>query len=232
MYRQQQKRALSLLGPCLVQIFGQTESPMCGTVLPPEEHSSDEDREQALSVGRPRAGIEVRILDEHDQELPAGSVGQVCLRGPTLMNGYWNRPDATAEALSGGWLHTGDVGILDDAGYLFLRDRLHDLVISGGMNVYPREVEDVLEKHPAVAEVCVIGVPDEKWGEAVRAVVVLREGTAAEEAELIGFVGGALAGYKKPKAVDFVTSLPRTSYGKIAKAEVRKTYWAHLDRRI
>jgi acyl-CoA synthetase (AMP-forming)/AMP-acid ligase II len=154
------------------------------------------------------------------------------LRGPTLMAGYWKRPEATAQTIIDGWLHTGDVGSVDEHGYLFILDRLKDMIISGGLNVYPHEIEDVLLTHPAVAEVCVIGVPDEKWGEAVRAVVVPAPGATVDPAELIAFSGQHLAGYKKPKAVDVVEALPRTAYGKVAKREVRAPYWAGLGRTI
>src|SRR5258706_10931016 len=157
--------------------------------------------------------MELRILDAQDDEVPPGEPGQICLRGPTLMAGYWQRPEATAETLAGGWLHTGDVGRVDEHGYLFILDRLKDMIISGGLNVYPHEIEDVLLTHPAVSEACVIGVPDSKWGEAVRAVVVPVAGATLEAADLIAFCGQYLAGYKKPKGVDVVDSLPKTTYG-------------------
>jgi acyl-CoA synthetase (AMP-forming)/AMP-acid ligase II len=232
MYREDQKRALRTLGPVLVQIFGQAESPMSGTVLTREEHSISDGDGRERSVGRVRVGMELRILDSDGQEVPAGEAGEICLRGPTLMAGYWQRPDATAATLAGGWLHTGDVGMLDEHGYLFILDRLKDMIISGGLNVYPHEIEDVLLTHPAVAEACVIGVPDEKWGEAVRAVVVAAPGAQIDAGELIAFSGLHLAAYKKPKAVDVVDALPRTSYGKVAKREVRAPYWAGLNRSI
>jgi acyl-CoA synthetase (AMP-forming)/AMP-acid ligase II len=232
MYREDQKRALRALGSVLVQIFGQAESPMSGTVLTRDEHSIDDGDGRERSVGRVRLGMELRILDAEHKEVPPGEAGEICLRGPTLMAGYWRQPEATAAALVDGWLHTGDVGMVDEHGYLFILDRLKDMIISGGLNVYPHEIEDVLLTHPAVAEVCVIGVPDEKWGEAVRAVVVPTPGVHLDPAELIAFSGRHLAGYKKPKAVDVVDALPRTAYGKIAKREVRAPYWAGLGRTI
>jgi acyl-CoA synthetase (AMP-forming)/AMP-acid ligase II len=148
------------------------------------------------------------------------------------MAGYWNRPEATAETMSGGWLHTGDVGMLDENGYLFILDRLKDLIISGGLNVYPHEIEDQLLTHPAVSEACVIGIPHEKWGEAVHAVVVPAAGATIEPDELIAWSGQYLAGYKKPKSVSVVEALPKTTYGKVAKREVRAPYWAGLGRSI
>jgi long-chain acyl-CoA synthetase len=230
MYRDDQIRALKTLGPVLVQLFGQTESPMSGTVLTREEHSIDDGDGRERSVGRVRVGIELRILDENDEEVPPGTPGQICIRGETLMAGYWNRPDATAETLANGWLHTGDVGSMDDHGYVFILDRLKDLIISGGLNVYPIEIEDVLLTHPDVSEACVVGVPDDKWGEAVRAVVVPVPGAQIDPAELIAFAGRHLAGYKKPKAVDIVDSLPKTAYGKVDKKLVRAPHWAGLGR--
>jgi acyl-CoA synthetase (AMP-forming)/AMP-acid ligase II len=230
MYRDDQIRALKTLGPVFVQIFGQTESPMSGTVLTREEHSVNDGDGRERSVGRVRVGIELRILDENDHEVPPGTPGQICIRGETLMAGYWNRPEATAETLANGWLHTGDVGSMDSHGYVFILDRLKDLIISGGLNVYPIEIEDVLLTHPDVSEACVVGVPDEKWGEAVRAVVVPRPGARLDPAELIAFAGRHLAGYKKPKAVDIVESLPKTAYGKVDKKLVRAPHWAGLGR--
>ncbi len=232
MYREDQKRALKTLGPVLVQIFGQTEIPMCGTVLSRDEHSIHEGDGRERSVGRVRVGIELRIEDPEGNECPAGEAGEICLRGPMVMAGYWNRPEATAETLRGGWLHTGDVGKLDERGYLFILDRLKDLIISGGLNVYPHEIEDVLLTHPDITEACVIGVPDEKWGEAVRAVIVPVAGATIDAADVIKFCGERLAGYKKPKGVDVVEALKKTAYGKVAKKEIRADYWVGMDRVI
>ncbi|MDQ1499791.1 MAG: hypothetical protein QOI86_3131, partial [Actinomycetota bacterium] len=154
------------------------------------------------------------------------------IRGASVMQGYWQRPEATAETLRDGWLHTGDIGKVDDFGYLYILDRTRDLVISGGLNIYPREVEEVLLTHPAVSEVCVFGVPDDKWGEALTAHAVLARGAGVTAAELIAFAGEHLAGYKKPKTVEFVTELPKTTYGKLDKKAVRAPYWAGQDRMV
>ncbi|HVE28006.1 MAG TPA: AMP-binding protein [Sporichthya sp.] len=232
MYREDQKRALKALGPVLVQCFGQTESPMSGTVLTREEHSLHDGDGRELSAGRVRVGVELKILDPQNRELPAGEAGEICLRGPQLMAGYWNRPEATAETLSGGWLHTGDVGMLDEHGYLFILDRLKDLIISGGLNVYPHEIEDLLLTYPDVSEACVVGIPHEKWGEAVHAVVVPVAGATLDPDALIAWSAQYLAGYKKPKTVSVVEALPKTTYGKVAKREVRAPYWAGLGRSI
>src|SRR5207248_3297049 len=233
MYVEDLKKALDLMGPVFVQIYGQTESPMTGTLLRPEEHRVDEPFAGRLaSCGRARSGTGVRIVGEDDRPVPLGEIGEICLRGATVMQGYWNRPDATAETLRGGWLHTGDIGRMDEHGYVYILDRTRDMVISGGLNVYPREVEELLLTHPAVSEVCVFGVPDDKWGEALKAHVVLAAGQTATAAEIIAFAGEKMAGYKKPKTVEFVDEIPKTTYGKPDKKAVRAPYWAGQDRMV
>ena len=232
MYADDLKKALDLMGPVFVQIFGQTESPMTGTVLRAEEHMVDGPLAHLLtSCGRARSGVQVRILDDKDEPVAPGTTGEICIRGGSVMPGYWERPEANAETLRGGWLHTGDIGTMDEHGYVYILDRTRDMVISGGLNVYPREVEEIILTHPAVSEVCVFGVPDPKWGEALKAHVVLNGGTATEE-EIIAFAGQHLAGYKKPKTVDFVDELPKTTYGKLDKKAVRAPYWAGRDRMV
>jgi acyl-CoA synthetase (AMP-forming)/AMP-acid ligase II len=233
MYVEDLRKALSLFGNVFVQLFGQTESPMTGTILRAQEHVLDGPLAARLaSCGRARAGVQIRIVDEADDPVPAGEVGEICIRGGSVMKGYWERPEETAETLRGGWLHTGDVGKMDEAGYVYILDRTKDMVISGGLNIYPREIEEVLLAHPSVAEVCVFGVPDDKWGEAVKAHVVLGNGDRVSEAEIIGFVGERLAPYKKPKSVEFVDSLPKTTYGKLDKRAVRAPYWAGQERMV
>ena len=231
MYRRDQKRALATFGNVFVQIFGQTESPMSGTVLRREEHTQ-RDEPRARSVGRVRLGLEIQIVDEAGAVCAPGEAGEICLRGRTVMLGYWNNPEATAKAIVDGWLHTGDVGVLDENGYLHIQDRIKDMIISGGLNVYPAEIENTLLTHPEVDEACVVGVPDEKWGEAVRAVVVRVAGSELDANELIAYSGQHLAGYKKPKGVEFVESLPKTAYGKLDKKSVRARYWSDMDRVI
>ena len=166
-------------------------------------------------------------------EVPTGTVGEIWVRSDQHMAGYWGRPEATGETLrADGWLRTGDAGRLDEDGYVFLEDRVKDMVISGGENVYPAEVERVVAEHPAVAEVAVIGVPDEKWGEAVKAVVVAAPGAALDEAAVIAHCRAALAGYKCPKSVDVVDALPRNPTGKILRRELRAPYWAGRERQV
>ncbi|MGQ0631287.1 MAG: class I adenylate-forming enzyme family protein [Sporichthyaceae bacterium] len=232
-YVEHLKKAVQTFGPVFIQIYGQGECPMTATTLPAAEHLEmvKNDDPRLGSAGYVRTDVEVKIFDSNDVECPPGVSGEIVVRGDIVMTGYWNNPEATAETLRGGWLHTGDVGQFDDGGYLFLLDRSKDMIISGGNNVYPREVEEVLITHPSVAGVCVVGIPDDYWGEAVHAVVVLETGAEATPKELIDFCAGYMAGYKKPKNVDFVDELPTSAYGKILRREVRATYWS-TDRAI
>ena len=235
MYTEHLLEAIRSLGNIFVQVYGLGESPMTITTLPKEEHlvANDTERERRLtSAGREVTGVRVRVVDERDKELPSGESGQIVVRSDLVMKGYWNRPEANAEALRGGWFHTGDVGFLDSDGYLFITDRMKDMIISGGANVYPREVEEVISQHPAVAEVAVIGVPDDKWGEAVKALVVLKSGAQAEPGEIISYCKDNLASYKKPQSVEFLSSLPKNAYGKVLKRELREPYWVGQQRQV
>ena len=235
MYTEHLEEALAIFGPIFVQLYGQAEAPMICTVLPKEDHIVDGDpvrKERLGSAGRPVFGVHLAILDEEGQELPSGGTGEICVRGDLVMLGYWDNPDATAEALRNGWLHTGDVGHLDESGYLFITDRMKDMIISGGANVYPREVEEAICKHPAVYEAAVIGVPDEKWGEAVKAFVALRPDFEASEGDIIEHCRHDLAGYKKPKTVEFMDKLPKNAYGKILRRELRAPYWSQSGRKV
>jgi fatty-acyl-CoA synthase len=211
-----------------------TETTAALTFLSAADHrrALESKPELLLSAGRPLPGTQIRVVDENDRPVPAGTVGEIVARGDQLMRAYWNLPEATAEALRGGWLHTGDAGILDEEGFLYLQDRVKDMIVSGGENVYPREVENALFEHPAVADAAVIGVPDPKWGEAVKAIVVLRKGQQASADELIAFCKDRLAGYKRPRSVDFVDELPRNASGKVLKKEIREKYWQGHTRRV
>jgi len=226
MYVSDAQRALARLGPRLTQIYGQGESPMTITVLTAAEHTDDHDGrllERLGSVGRAQTGIEVAVLDDGDEPLPDGEIGEVCVRGDPVMLGYLNNPEATARTLAHGWLHTGDLGRLDPHGYLTLVDRSKDLVISGGSNIYPREVEEVLMRHPSVREIAVIGEPDRDWGEALVAVVVMRAGEAPDAAALETMCLENLARFKRPKRYVFVDALPKNAAGKVLKRELRAT---------
>ena len=227
--------AIRAFGNIFVQIFGQGEAPMAVTCLPKEEHLVEGDplRLQRLASAGPEVtGVRVRILDEDDLEVPNGLMGEIAVRSDLVMKGYWNNPEATAETLRGGWLHTGDLGYQDPQGYLFITDRKKDMIISGGANIYPREVDEVIAQHPSVAEVATIGAPDPLWGESVKALVVLREGARATEAEIIEFCRQGLASYKKPKSVEFLPSLPKNAYGKVLKRELRDRFWADRTRKV
>lgn len=229
MHRAVLDEALARFGPIFVQGFGQGEAAACCSVLPKADHlhRGDPVRIKRLSsVGREATGIILRIVDEEGRAQPPGIPGEITVRGDLVMRGYWNNPDATEAAIRDGWLHTGDVGYLDADGYLFLTDRVKDMIISGGSNIYPREIEEVLFRHPKIAEVSVIGVPDEKWGEAVMAVVVLREGESMSEDEVIDYTRQHIASFKKPKRVAFVDDLPKSGYGKVLKRELRDRFAA------
>jgi acyl-CoA synthetase (AMP-forming)/AMP-acid ligase II len=228
------RRAMAVFGCDFVQTYGLTEATQVLTYLSPADHRRGlaERPELLLSSGRPVLGTEIRVVDSSDRPLPTGAPGEIVARGPQLMRGYWNRPDESAQSLRGGWLHTGDVGCLDDEGYLYVQDRLKDMIVSGGENVYPRAVEDVLFQHPGVADAAVIGVPDERWGEAVKAVVVLRAGMSVTEEELVGFCRGKLGGFERPRSVDFVDALPRNPSGKVLKRVLREPYWADQRRAV
>jgi acyl-CoA synthetase (AMP-forming)/AMP-acid ligase II len=228
------RRAMDVFKCDFAQAYGMTETTAVLTYLFPADHrrAVSEQPELLLSAGRPLVGTEVRIVDEDDNPLPTGSIGEIIARGPQLMRGYWNLADESAEALKGGWMHTGDAGTMDDDGYIYIQDRVKDMIVSGGENVYPRVVEDVLFQHPAVADAAVIGVPDEQWGETVKAIVVLREGQAATEEELIDFCRDKLGGFERPRSVDFIDELPRNPTGKVVKRQLREPYWAGQKRRV
>jgi long-chain acyl-CoA synthetase len=225
MYLADLEEALAVFGPRLAQIYGQGETPMTITGLSKADHADRDHprwRERLQSVGFPRTDVEVRVVDPADNELPVGEIGEVVVRGDVVMAGYWRQPEATAETLRGGWLHTGDVGSFDDDGFLTLRDRSKDLIISGGMNIYPREVEEVLLRHPAVRAAAVVGRPHPEWGEAVVAFVVSDDGAAPpSEEELDRICLQHIARYKRPKEYVFVDALPTNNYGKVLKRELR-----------
>jgi long-chain acyl-CoA synthetase len=221
------KAALRTFRCSLYGIYGLTETTGGVMQLDPEDHDPGGPREHLLrSAGRPLPWVELRVVDpDSGGDCAPREVGEVWLRAPNVMAGYFDRPEETAAALTtDGWLRTGDGGYLDDDGFLFLTDRVKDMIVSGGENVYPIEVEEVLAQHPDVADVTVIGVPDEKWGEAVKALVVPRDGAAPAPEALVAFARERLAGYKLPRSVDFVAELPRTPTGKVLKRELRARY--------
>ena len=225
MYLADLEDALAVFGPRLAQIYGQGETPMTITALSKADHAQRDHprwQDRMASVGFPRTDVEVRVVDENDQEVPTGEVGEVVVRGDVVMAGYWEQPDATAETLRGGWLHTGDMGSVDEDGYLTLRDRSKDLIISGGMNIYPREVEEALLCHPGVQAAAVVGRPDAEWGEAVVAFVVAAGGDRPPVGDLDRTCLDRIARFKRPKEYRFVDALPTNNYGKVLKRELRE----------
>ncbi len=227
MYRADQTHALEKLGSVLVQYFGLGEVTGAITVLPPHLHSMDDAKMKVGSCGYPRTGMEVAILDAEHKRVAAGETGEICVRGPAVMEGYFRNEEANAKALAGGWFHTGDLGHVDAEGFLFITGRASDMYISGGSNVYPREIEEVLLLHPSVREACVVGVPHEKWGECGVAVLVT-EG-AVDEREMLGFLEGRLAKYKWPAQFVVWPELPKSGYGKVAKKDVRRMLMERAD---
>lgn len=223
--------AIRVFGPVLVQSYGQTECPSNILFLSQEDHART-DVNTLGAAGMPYPGVTVELLDEQDRPVAPGEIGELRVRSPLVMEGYWKQPELTAEALRNGWLHTGDMAYRDPHGYYFLVDRKKDMIVSGGFNVYPKEVENVLAAHPAVAAAAVIGVPDEKWGEAVKAVVVLRSDAAVTEEALKAAVRDAKGPVNTPKSIDFVTELPLTALGKADKNQLRARYWGGRARRI
>jgi acyl-CoA synthetase (AMP-forming)/AMP-acid ligase II len=222
------RQGLATYGPVFVQGYGQTESGPHATVMTRAEHDcwrgSVEDQRVLASCGRPCIGVHMRIVDETGCDVEAGTIGEIIIASKRIMSGFWRRPDETRERIRDGWLHTGDLGYYDEKGFVYIADRIEDRIKTGGESVYPREVEDVLYRHPAVREAAVIGIPDPYWVEAVCALVVLKEDAQATEEDIIAFCRGCIAHYKAPKRVEFVDSLPKNPQGKILKKEIRSRY--------
>lgn len=224
------RKALPSAG--FVQAFGQTEASPTLTLLSRDDHDDASRPELLRSAGRAIGHTEVRIVDPEGNEVPRGEQGEIVGRGENVMLGYWNRPEETATALRNGWLHTGDAGRMDAQGYVYVLDRLKDMIITGGENVFSAEVENALVSHPEVAMCAVIGIPDELWGEAVHAVVVAKPGKAPTAAELIAHCKDRIAAYKCPKSVELREALPISGAGKVLKAELREPFWKGRTRRV
>jgi acyl-CoA synthetase (AMP-forming)/AMP-acid ligase II len=225
------RRAQQTFGCGIAQGYGMTETAGTITYLSPEDHASASEL-KLKSAGRQVEGVEIRVVGPDGSSLPSGSVGEIVCQGRQVTQGYWMLPEATAEAIQDGWFHTGDAGYIDENGYLFVCDRVKDMIVSGGENIYPAEVESVLQSHPDVADVAVIGVPDERWGEAVKAIVVGRPGADLRQDQLIEFARSQIAHFKAPRSVDFVDALPRNASGKILKRELRKPFWESRDSKV
>jgi acyl-CoA synthetase (AMP-forming)/AMP-acid ligase II len=229
------RQAIEVFGCDFIQGFGQTEATAMLTILNADDHRralSGEKPELLRSCGRAGPATKLKIIDDGGRELPPYEVGEIVAKGPQLMRGYWKLPEATATTLRDGWLHTGDAGYLDDEGYLFIQDRLKDMIVSGGENVYPAEIEQVLFQHPAVADAAVIGIPDDRWGEAVHAFVQLRPDASADAGQLVAFCRERLAGYKQPRSVEFIDAIPRNASMKVLKKDLRAPYWEGRERGV
>jgi acyl-CoA synthetase (AMP-forming)/AMP-acid ligase II len=226
------RECIDVFGCEFVQMYGMTETSGTIVALPPEDHHPD-GTPRMKSAGKPLPGVEVAIIGPAGERLGPGAVGEIITRSLANMSGYWNQPEATSKTLDfEGWLHTGDAGYLDQDGYLYIHDRIKDMIISGGENIYPTEIENTLSGHPDVAEVAAIGVPDERWGEAVKAFVVLRPGRTAKEAELLDWLRPQIAAFKVPKSIEFRDALPRNASGKLLKRSLREPYWSNMSRNV
>ncbi|MGB6956289.1 MAG: long-chain-fatty-acid--CoA ligase, partial [Bradyrhizobium sp.] len=225
------KECIDVFGCGFVQVYGMTETTGSIVALPPEDHV--EGLERMRSAGKALPGVELAILDIDGKHLPPGEVGEIATRSGSNMVGYWNLPEASAKTMGrDGWLRTGDAGYMDKDGYLYVQDRIKDMIISGGENVYPAEVESAVCDHPDVAEAAVIGVPDDTWGEVVKAIVVLKPGKQTTASDIIGFTRARIAAFKTPKTVDFIDALPRNASGKILRRHLRDPYWAGRERQV
>ena len=229
------KEALTVFGPVMTEAFGQSEAPASITAKAPWDYLDKDgniNERRLASIGRPCVNNTVAILDDEGNEVARGESGEICIVGELVTPGYYKNPEATAEARQFGWHHTGDIGVMDDEGFITIVDRKKDMIISGGFNVFPNEVEQVLTGHPAVQDCAVIGVPDEKWGEAVKAVVQLKPGAECADDSLIELCKEQLGSVKAPKSVDFIDDLPRSAAGKVLKTELRKPYWEGQGRAV
>ena len=230
------RRGIAKFGPIFAQGYGQSESGPDITILGRQFHDvldkSPEEQKVLTSSGQPCMWVHARIVDEQGSDVEAHVVGEIVVQSKSVMLGYWRKPEETEKTIVDGWLHTGDMGYYDERGFIYISDRKKDMIITGGENVYPREVEDVLYRHPAVLEAAVIGLPDEVWVERVHAVIALKEGQQASEEDIIAFCKAQLARYKAPRSVEFVAALPKSAQGKILKREVREKYWQGRDRKV
>lgn len=229
------KRMIKLMNCKLSQTYGMTESFVPIAMLKPEDHvleGNAENEQRMASAGRAVMGVKIKIVDDKGQEVETGSIGEIVVKGENVMKGYWKKPKLTKEVLKDGWLATGDMGRMDALGYLYVVDRKKEMIISGGENIYAKEVEDVLFSHPCVAQAVVIGVPDDKWGEAVKGLVIKKSGAEVSEQELIDYCKNCLASYKKPRSIEFMDSFPKSTAGKVLKRELRQKYWEGKERKI
>jgi acyl-CoA synthetase (AMP-forming)/AMP-acid ligase II len=228
------QQAIDLFGPILIQGYGMSETTSFIAVLTASDHTEalKTNPDRLGSCGRPVFDTEIRVVNERGEEVSPGEIGEITARGPDIMKGYYKDPELTQKTIINNWIYSGDMAKVDEEGYIYIVDRKTEMIITGGFNVYPSEIEQVLYKHPSVLEACAVGVPDEKWGEAIKAVVVLKKGFAATEEEIINHCRVLLSGYKKPQSVDFVSELPKNPNGKVARRMVKEKYWAGKERRV
>jgi acyl-CoA synthetase (AMP-forming)/AMP-acid ligase II len=228
------QQAIDLFGPILIQGYGMSETTSFIAVLTASDHieALKNNPGRLGSCGRPVFDTEIRVVNEKGEEVSPGEMGEITARGPDIMKGYYKDPELTQKTIIDGWIYSGDMAKVDEEGYIYIVDRKTEMIITGGFNVYPSEIEQVLYKHPSILEACVVGVPDDKWGEAIKAVVVLKKGQSATEEELINHCKTLLSSYKKPQSVDFLSELPKNPNGKIARRTVKEKYWAGKDRRV
>jgi acyl-CoA synthetase (AMP-forming)/AMP-acid ligase II len=219
-----------VFGCDFMQLYGATENYGIISKLAPKDHAAG--RNKLRSCGKAIEGSEVKIIDSEGNTLPNGEVGEILLKSSWILKSYWRNPKATEEVKAGGWYHTGDAAYLDDEGFLFIKDRVKDMIITGGENVFPAEVENAVHSHEDIIDVAVIGIPDEQWGEAIKACVVLRPGAELSEDEIIAYARTQIAGFKAPKSIDFIPELPRNPSGKILRRELRAPYWANQSRGV
>ena len=224
-------KAIDTFGCNFVQIYGMTETGNCAVCLPASDHTLDHPQ-RLKAAGKPFPGVSIAVLNPQQKPLPAGEIGEICIQSPANMVGYWKLPEATAKTLIDGWIHTGDAGYLDEDGYIYICDRIKDMICYASENVYPAEVENILYQHPAIAEAAVIGVPDPQWGEAIKAMVVLKPDTKATALDIINFARGKIANFKLPRTVEFLEALPRTPSGKVQKGKLREKYWQGYERKV
>jgi acyl-CoA synthetase (AMP-forming)/AMP-acid ligase II len=223
------KRVVSIFGPKITEGYGQSESGPAITHLTSEEcdvtGKPEEEQKILLSAGRPHIGVQVRIVDDMDFDVKEGEIGEIIVKSKHVMKEFWKKPEETEKTMLNGWLHTGDMGYYDSKGYIYIADRKKDMIISGGENVYPREVEEVLYKHPCIVEAAVVGIPDDYWVEKVHAILVLKQDTSITQEEITAFCKQHIAGYKTPKSIEIAESLPKNASGKVLKKELRNKYW-------
>ena len=213
----------------LYQVYGLTETTGAITMMMPDDHNPE--RGKLRSCGKALKGVELKVIDDDGNDLETGEIGEVISKSKLNMKGYWNKPDATKESIVDGWFYSGDAGFFDEEGFLFIHDRVKDMIVSGGENIYPAEVENALMSHDEILDAAVVGVPDEKWGESVKGFVVIGESSLSEE-EIISYTRSQIAAYKCPKSIEFIKELPRNPSGKILRRELRDPYWEGIDRKV